>query len=337
MPLGKDRCILQSKALDERAGLHLIIQRSLEEALLPFYRLQRILALVGLAGLAVTLVGGALIARSVSRPVLQLAESARKVQHGDFEARTDIGQDDEIGELAGSFNRMVAGLQERDRIRSLLGKVVSSDIAEELLKSPEIRLGGEEREVTVLFSDIRDFTTLCEGRSPAVILDMLNRYLTRMNDVIESQGGVVDKFIGDAIMAIFGAPLVRPDHVDRALRAALEMVRTLAELQNELAAEGFPEIRIGIGINTDVVVAGNMGSRDRLNYTVIGDGVNLASRLESQCKTFKTPIIVSEKTLQRAGGGWDTRPLGEITVKGKSEPTRIHALIGEGADRPEQG
>ena len=195
--------------------------------------------------------------------------------------------DDEIGLLAGAFNRMSEGLAERDQVRDLLGKVVSPAVAAELLRK-DVTLGGEEREVTILFSDLRSFTSMCESRSAQEMLGVLNHYFTRMSAIVEAHRGVVDKYVGDAMMALFGAPLAGPDDADRAMETALEMSEALDELNREWQAQGRQALSFGIGINTDVVVAGNMGSQTRLNYTVIGDGVNLAARLQALTKTPST-------------------------------------------------
>jgi adenylate cyclase len=221
---------------------------------------------------------------------------------------------------------MTAGLAERDRVRDLLGKVVSPEIAAQLLQS-DLQLGGEEREVTVLFSDLRDFTALSERLPPAEVLALLNRYLDRMSAVVERHGGVIDKYIGDAIMALFGAPVAAPDAAARALAAARAMAAALDQLNAELAAEGRPPLALGIGINTARVIAGNMGSRSRLNYTVIGDGVNLAARLEALTKdpAYGTRILVSGATAAAAGATSGLRPLGPVTVKGRTEPVPVFA------------
>ncbi|MFL6530983.1 MAG: adenylate/guanylate cyclase domain-containing protein, partial [Chthoniobacterales bacterium] len=240
-----------------------------------------------------------------------------------------VRQEDEIGSLAESFNQMSEGLAERDRVRDLLGKVVSPEVAAELLRK-DVVLGGEEREVTVLFSDLRAFTTMSERLSPHDMVAILNRYFTRMSAIVEKHGGVVDKYVGDALMALFGAPLANPDDADRALRTALEMTAGLDELNAEWIARGLSPLEVGIGVNTDIVIAGNMGSETRLNYTVIGDGVNLASRLEGLTKTpeYQTRIVISASTLARASGRYRTRRLGEVAVKGKSNATEIFALLG---------
>jgi adenylate cyclase len=302
-----------------------VLQRSLDLALAPTRRLSVILAGLFTLGLALSALAATVIARRVTRPVLTLVDGANRVKGGNFDQPVEVDQQDELGELANSFNTMMSGLAERDRVRDLLGKVVSMEIAEELL-SKDIELGGEEREVTILFSDVRNFTSLCENRSPQDVLSILNEYLTRVSSVIESEGGVVDKFIGDAVMSLFGAPLHHADDASRALRTAAGMCHALKELNLEFREQGKPELTIGIGINTAVVVAGNMGSQTRLNYTVIGDGVNLASRLEGLTKFYGVPVIVSGET-RNAAPEFLYRELDLVCVKGKKEPVAIYQPI----------
>ena len=306
-----------------------LLQRSLDSELAPYLGLERTYLILALLGLAISVAVGIWIARGVSKPVLQLAEGARKIGEGDYQHRVSVNQPDEMGLLAASFNHMSKGLAERDQVRDLLGKVVSPAVAAELLRK-DVTLGGEEREVTVLFSDVRSFTTMCEALAPQEVLGILNRYFTRMSTIVEAHGGVVDKYVGDAIMALFGAPLANADDADRAMKTALEMCEALDELNAQQQVRGHPAINIGIGINTDVVIAGNMGSQTRLNYTVIGDGVNLASRLEGLTKTpeYATRIIISSTTLAKAKGRYQTRLLGQVAVKGKQKPTEIYALLG---------
>lgn len=310
-----------------------LLQRSLDRELAPYLRLERTYLILALVGLAISAAVGIWIARGVSKPVLQLAEGARKIGEGDYQHRVNVNQPDEMGLLAASFNHMSKGLAERDQVRDLLGKVVSPAVAAELLRK-DVTLGGEERQVTVLFSDVRNFTTMCEALAPQEVLGILNRYFTRMSAIVEAHGGVVDKYVGDAIMALFGAPLANPDDADRAMETALEMCEALDELNSQQQIRGYPAINIGIGVNTGVVIAGNMGSQARLNYTVIGDGVNLASRLEGLTKTpeYATRIIISRTTLAKAKGRYQTRPLGEVAVKGKQKPTEIYALLGRVAN-----
>ena len=306
-----------------------ILQRSLDAELAPYLKVERTYLVLALIGLMLSIGIGMWIAGTVSHPILQLAEGTRKITEGDYTNRFVVRTNDEIGVLATAFNHMSGGLAERDQVRDLLGKVVSPEVATELLRG-DVKLGGEEREVTVLFSDLRSFTSMCEGRPPQEMLGILNHYFTRMSGIVEKHGGIVDKYVGDAMMALFGAPLANSESADHAMQTALEMMEALRELNRQWQSEGRRPLGMGIGINTDIVVAGNMGSQTRLNYTVIGDGVNLASRLETLTKTpeYDAQIIVSGATLARAKGRYRTRPLGEVAVKGKNEPTEIYALLG---------
>ncbi|HUR56245.1 MAG TPA: adenylate/guanylate cyclase domain-containing protein, partial [Opitutaceae bacterium] len=287
------------------------------------------LFLVAATALAVGAVIALWIARGVSQPVKALAEHTRHIAAGDYERRIELRRSDELGQLASAFNEMSAGLSERDRVRDLLDKNVSPEVAAQLLRDGAT-LGGEEREVTILFADLRGFTTLSEQLTAPDLLTLLNRYLDRMSGEIERQGGVIDKFVGDAIMALFGAPVPQGNAADRAIAAALGMERALALFNAELAAEGRPPLGIGIGINTARVVAGNIGSHRRLNYSVIGDGVNVASRLESLTRTvdYRTNIVTSAATLAavQAKAGFSPRPLGLVHVKGRAEPVEIFAV-----------
>jgi adenylate cyclase len=298
-----------------------ILQRSLDAALVPYMRLRVLMLVLFGIGLILSIVGVFVIARDLSSPIEKLVKATRRVEEGDYSEGVHIPRKDEIGKLAHSVNSMVKGLAERDKVQSLLGKVISREVADELL-SKKIELGGEEREVTILFSDIRSFTSLCELHSPQEILALLNRYLTRMSTSVEKFNGVVDKYIGDAIMALFGAPVSLADGPQQALACAIEMRAGLKELNKKLLQEGKQPLAIGIGINTDRVVAGNMGSINRLNYTVIGDGVNLASRLEGLTKRYGVDIILSQSTRDRCTG-FSFRELDLVRVKGKDEPVAI--------------
>jgi adenylate cyclase len=290
-----------------------VLQRSLPEALAPYLELRDLLLGILGVGLGLSVLGALVVASRVTRPVGELAAGARRIAEGDYETPVTVRQRDELGVLASSFNGMMKGLLERDRVRDLLGKVVSPEVAEELL-SRGLELGGEERCVSVLFTDVRSFTTISERKTPHELVHFLNAYLTRVSAIVERNGGVVDKYIGDAVMAIFGAPIAGEDDAERAVRAGVEMVSAVRALDEAPA--------IGVGINTGVVVAGNMGSRTRLNYTVIGDAVNLAARLEGLTKRYGVGVIVSEST-RDACPGWAFRELDRVRVKGKDRPVRI--------------
>ena len=219
--------------------------------------------------------------------------------------------------------------REKRKIRDAFGLYLNPHLAQRVAEHPELlALGGEKRELTVLFSDIRGFTTLSEGLEPEALVDLLNEYLGAMTDVVFAHDGTLDKYIGDAIMAVWGAPVAQPDHAARACRAALGMVEALRALTVEWQRRGVPVLAIGIGLNTGPMVVGNMGSARRLSYTVIGDNVNLGSRLEGLTKMYGSPIIASESTVLAAGAGIVTRELDLVRVKGKRLPVRIFEVLG---------
>ena len=219
--------------------------------------------------------------------------------------------------------------RERKKVRSAFQQYVSPGVINQLLQQPQLlRLGGEEKELTAMFCDIRGFTTISEGLSPAALVDLLNEYLSEMTEVIFHQWGTLDKYIGDATMAFWGAPYPQPDHAERACLAGLEMLQALSKLQSRWEALGRPRMDVGIGINTGPMLVGNMGSSRRFNFTIMGDNVNLASRLEQLNKTFGTRLIVSETTHQAARYRVVARELDLIRVKGKTKPVKIYELLG---------
>jgi adenylate cyclase len=228
-----------------------------------------------------------------------------------------------------SYQYFVEGREKR-KMKRLFGQYVSKDVYEQLVANPALaRLGGQRREMTVLFSDIRGFTTVTERGQPEEIVGMLNEYFTRMVDIVFRYHGTVDKFVGDMVMALFGAPLDDPDHADHAVEAALEMIAELQKLNQGWKAQGrFAELDIGVGINTGVMIAGNIGSDAIMSYTVIGDAVNLGSRLESLNKQYGTRIIISDATRRVLKGRYFYRPLGDVVVKGKTEPVAIFEVTG---------
>jgi adenylate cyclase len=219
--------------------------------------------------------------------------------------------------------------REKRKVRSAFHQYLPPGLITQILQHPELlRLGGEEKELTALFSDIRGFTTLSEALSPTVLVDLLNEYLSAMTDVIFHWWGTLDKYIGDAVMAFWGAPYPQSDHAIRACRAALDMLQVLKKLQAQWLARGKPSIDIGVGINTGPMLVGNMGSKRRFNFTVMGDNVNLASRLQELNKEFGTRLIISESTYQAVQQEMLVRELDLIRVKGKMKPVKIFELFG---------
>lgn len=218
--------------------------------------------------------------------------------------------------------------REKRKMKKLFGQYVSKDVFDQLVANPALaRLGGQRREMTVLFSDIRGFTTVSERGEPEAIVAILNEYFTQMVDIVFRHKGTLDKFVGDMVMALFGAPLDDPDHADHAVQAALEMIERLGALNARWKAAGGPELDIGIGINTGPMIAGNIGSEAIMSYTVIGDAVNLGSRLESLNKQYGTRIIISEATRVRLKGAYVFTSLGDVVVKGKTQPVAIYELV----------
>jgi len=219
--------------------------------------------------------------------------------------------------------------RERKKIKGAFSFYVSSSVVNEMLKHPEkLKLGGDRKELSVLFSDIRGFTTIAEGLTPEDLVHLLNEYLTVMTDIVFKYDGTLDKYMGDAIMAIYGAPLDLPDHPIKACQSALEMIKELKRLNQKWIGEGKQPMDIGIGINTSPMMVGNMGSAQRFDYTVMGDSVNLGSRLEGANKSYKTNIIISEFTFERVKNEFACMELDSVRVKGKRQPVKIYNLIG---------
>jgi len=222
---------------------------------------------------------------------------------------------------------MIEDVSSEKRMKSTMSRYMDPGIAERLLSGGEDALGGKSVVGTVLFSDIRGFTTITEDLGAHGTVTLLNEYFTIMVDCIQKQGGMLDKFIGDAIMAIFGLPLPHDDDEDRAVRACISMITDLRQWNEERAQDGKKRVDIGIGLNTDSIVSGNIGSPKRMDYTVIGDGVNLASRLESACKEYSARILVSEGTFKGLKGTYRTREVDRVVVKGKTEPVAVFEIL----------
>ena len=222
---------------------------------------------------------------------------------------------------------MLDDISSEKRMKSTMSRYMDPKLADQLLAGGEDILGGKTAEVTVLFSDIRSFTTLTETLGAQGTVSLLNEYFTLMVDCIQSEGGMLDKFIGDAIMAVFGTPLPHGDDEDRAVRSAIGMLQALTAFNAQRAAQGLAAINIGVGLNTDQVVSGNIGSPKRMDYTIIGDGVNLASRLESACKQYGARILISEFTRAKLKGIYRLREVDDVVVKGKTRPVRIYEVL----------
>jgi class 3 adenylate cyclase len=265
-----------------------------------------------------------LFAWDVNQQTGVLLLGLQRVEEGDFSRRVDLFTPDEFGVITEGINKMIHGLGERQRLRDLFGVYLSPEVSRAILEG-RIALQGEARMVSILFCDIREFTRFSAAHSPREVVSRLNRFFGSMAGAIRGQAGTVNKFLGDGFLAVFGAPVHYPDHARRAVEAALQMERQLAALNDELTSLGQPPLEIGIGIDSGEVIAGNVGSADRLEYTVIGDAVNRSSRIEQLNKSLGTRILVSGRTYQDSlvEGG---RALTAVTVKGIDEPIRLFTV-----------
>jgi class 3 adenylate cyclase len=300
---------------------------------------QRRVVEIGVALLAIAAALGITVAAAVTlglvRPVRRLLLGTAAVERGVLDTVIPITSRDEIGSLTQSFNSMVGELRVKAQIRDTFGKYVDPRIVAGLIDRPELTdAKGSRREMTICFCDMKGFTAFSEGMTPAALVNVLNRYMTVMSEPVRRNNGIIDKYIGDGIMAFWGPPFTNTEeHPGLACLAALEQLAGLAAFRAELPEltglkRGFPEIDIRIGVATGDVVVGSIGSDQTRNYTVIGDTVNLASRLEGANKTYGTRALISEMTNRFAADLVETREIDQVLVVGKTEPQRIFELLG---------
>ena len=256
------------------------------------------------------------------KPINELAKDALEIGKGNLDVEVRESGNDEIGELSKTFKQMIKGLKEREFLRDTFGKYVNPEVARLALEGA-LKLGGEKKNVSILLSDIRSFTALSEKLPPEKIVKLLNSFFDVMVEAIVSFGGNIDKYIGDAILASFGVPLDLPKHPLYACRAALEMQKKLKEFNKKESTNN----RMGIAVHTGEVIAGNIGSSKKMEYTSIGDTVNTAARLEPLNKKYGTDIIISETTYEQINSKMEAEFLGEETLRGKAEPLKIYRLI----------
>ena len=306
------RYVVLTTSLDKHVIV--VLQRSLDEALAAFRQLYRTLAVLTVVSLGLSIVGIVIIARTITQPIRRLAQSTQRIETGDYQHQITITQRDEIGQLADAFNRMTRGLAAfqryvpTDLVRTLIAKGIES--------KPQARVA------TIMFTDIEGFTTIGEELSPDRLVMLLNEYFSEIAKPIEKHKGVITQFQGDAILAVFNVPSDDPDHAANAVRAALEIQEVLAD---RVFAGGI-ELTTRIGINTGNVVAGSVGSEDRVNYTVHGDAVNLTARLEALNKEYGTRVILSKSTVDLVHGRFPCERIGEITVRGKQASVVVYRL-----------
>ncbi len=311
---------------------HATLERSLTAELTPFVDdLIFSLAIATAFGLIVALVLSLLLARSLGAPVSALAVATSEIGRGNYDYRVTLDRTDELGQLATAFNQMAKGLGQRIFFESALRRYLAQPVVEQLIADPtRLRLGGEKREVTVMFFDVAGFTTLAETMAPEELVALCNAYLDALIDAIFKNGGTFDKFIGDAVMAFWGAPITQPDHAARACRAALDMQAALRRFTAAHSDARVRELTGRIGLNTGEAVLGNLGSSQVMNYTAMGDTVNVASRLEGVNKLYGTSILVSEATLAGAPGT-RAREIDTVRVVGRANSLKLFELLDDAA------
>jgi adenylate cyclase len=283
---------------------------------------------------ALGLIFAAFVTRSLVDPVKRLLGGTRAVEAGDLEVEIQVRTHDELATLATSFNHMVVGLREKERIRETFGQYVDPRIVKNLLENRIAADRGERQVMTVFFSDLEGFTRLCEGLTPDAAVRFLNRYFSMMAEVIRGGQGIVDKYIGDSVMAFWGPPFADPaEHARLACLAALGQMRQMDAFRAQLpelfgVRHGLPEVNVRMGLASGEVTVGNIGSETSRGYTVIGDTVNLASRLEQANKFYGTGILVSATTRDLAGDSLAFREIDSLRVAGKLEPVKVYELLG---------
>lgn len=277
--------------------------------------------------LCISFLAGYLYSGTITLPIKKMSEAAIRISSGDFKINLPSKGNDELAHLSHSFNEMAKGLEERDRVKETFNKFHNKEIAEKLL-SGEVKLGGERKTATIFFSDVRGFTALSESMEPEQVVEMLNEYMTRMVAIIRSYRGIVDKYVGDAIMAIWGVPIEGEDDYYNAVRACLAMREDLSKLNELRISRGQVPIKIGMGLNAGPLIAGNIGSDEKMEYTVIGDAVNLASRIESMTKEFGTDLLISKSIYEKVADRFVIEMATSTKVKGKSEAVEIFKVLG---------
>jgi adenylate cyclase len=281
------------------------------------------------SGVVVVLLAvGLFLARTISRPVTALVEATERIGRNDLNFELPVRTEDETGILTVAFNQMTGGLRERERSRVAIERYMSPKVYK-LIQTGELKMGGQEREITVFKTDIRSFTTLSETMDPDDLIEFLNRYFTRMVSCVHKYDGEVDKYMGDAILAKFGATEWYPDHARRAVLAMVEMIEACDELGRELRAEQMNPIRMGIGCNTGSALVGNLGSPDRMEYTIISDAVNSSQRIEELCKEFGWDLLISETTYEQAKDHIEVGEPWSVELRGQTRETYIYPILGQ--------
>lgn len=314
------------RAKDKIGTAHVILSETIIRE--PVDKASRNITYLTLLGLFLGGCGAYILATVMVKPIKLLVTGVRAIGEGNFQQRIENRRNDEIGVLISAYNDMAKGLEEKEFIRKTLRKFVDKDIADELLRNPDkVKVGGERKKVTVLFADIRGFTPMSEKMPPEEVVAMLNKHYSNILPAIDVYGGVLDKFIGDALMVTFGTPFTKDDDALRAVKTGLMLRDIRRGLNEELVIKGKEPIHIGIGINTGYVVAGNIGSEERMEYTVLGDVVNVAARIEGLSK--EEEVIITEDTYKEVKDliivSQDKE---EFVLKGKSKPVTVYRVVG---------
>lgn len=268
-----------------------------------------------------------LYSETLSRPIVRLSEAAFRIARGDFKISLQVKGRDEVAHLSQTFNEMAKDLEHREKVIETFHKFHNKEIADKLL-SGDVNLQGERKDAVILFTDLRDFTSLSESITAEEVVEMLNEYMTRMVSIIRAHKGIVDKFVGDAIMAVWGIPEGSPDDVRNAVKACIAMREDLQKLNEERAQRGKAPLKMGMGLNRGEVIAGNIGSTEKMEYTVIGDPVNVASRIESMTKSFQTDILISANVKESVESEFEFEACADAQVKGKTEALKLFKVTG---------
>ncbi|MBW2611999.1 MAG: adenylate/guanylate cyclase domain-containing protein [Deltaproteobacteria bacterium] len=269
-----------------------------------------------------------IVSKSVSEPIKEMERAMQEVARGNLNININVVSNDEIGALGEGLGNMVNGLKASEVIKESFGKYISEEIRDEIL-SGRVPLDGEMKRATLLFSDLRDFTPFVESTHPKQVVAIMNQYFSEMAKAIKENNGLILQFVGDEIEAVFGAPVYYDDHPDMAIRAALDMQKRLVTLNQRLKAQNVKPIRHGIGVHTGAVLAGIIGSKERSSYALVGDTVNLASRIQELTKDFSCEIILSQTTHDLITGSYAMQQLSAMKVKGKSQEVMVYKLLGQ--------
>jgi adenylate cyclase len=271
--------------------------------------------------------GAVTLATVLSRPIFRLVEATQLISSGDLTVEVPVTTYDELGVLTASFNKMVRSLREKEMIKRAFTRYVAREVVEEVLKDPEhLMLSGERRQATVVFCDIRGFTRLSERLTPEQVVSLLNEFYTTAIETTFKYDGTLDKFLGDAVMCVFGAPIAHPDHTARAVKTAIDMRTALTELSKRRSMRGLDPFEVGIGVALGEVVAGTVGTEERMEYTVIGDSVNVAARLQGHAKAGS--ILLSRRTYEAVHDLVEALSRGPLKVKGKEEEIEVYEVLG---------